>query len=231
MKRIGLLGGMSWESTAEYYRLLNEEVRRRRGGLHSADLLMRSVDFTEIVASFEADRWDQVAERLGQEAQNLERAGAQILALCTNTGHRVADSIRDSVSIPFVDIIDVAIEELNRVTAHRALILGTRFTMAPGFYRDRLTAAGIEAIVPADPDAIDTVIFDELCQGVCSDDGRSRIEAAIGEGIALGAQAVVLACTELELLEPLDSRVPVLATTRLHCAELVRMSLDETRSA
>ena len=226
MKRIGLLGGMSWESTVEYYRLLNTGVRERRGGLNSADVMLRSVNFAELEELFVADRWDLVGERLSAEARLLEQAGAQLLALCTNTGHRVIDSITSSVSTPVIDIIDVAADALRRVDATRVLLLGTRFTMSPGFYIDRLSAAGFDVDTPEELDAVDDIIFGELCVGVCSDDGRRIIEDAIAAGVTRGCDAVLLACTELELLEPLDSAVPVLPTTRLHCEAIIEASLS-----
>ena len=225
MRRIGLIGGMSWESTAEYYRLLNEGVRARLGGLHSADLIVRSVDFAELEREFTRDRWDVVAERLTTEAQKLQAAGAELIALCTNTGHRVAPQIAAAVSVEFVDLIDVAAQALHAEQVTRVALLGTRYTMAPGFYRDRLTAAGIEVAVPANTEDVNEVIFAELCLGICSPAGRSTIETAITSCVAEGAAGALLACTELELLEPLDTPVPTFPTTRLHVEALLDRAL------
>jgi aspartate racemase len=225
MKRIGLLGGMSWESTAQYYRLINEGVRARLGALHSADLVLRSVDFAEIEELFRQDRWDLVGDRLHAEASMLQVAGAEVIALCTNTGHRVIDQVREAVSIPVIDIVDVAVGALQRDGRHRPLVLGTAYTMAPGFYRQHLQAAGIEAVVPKDPQPVDEVIFGELCRGICSAEGRGVVEGAIASAARDDVDSVLLACTELELLEPLDSPVPIYPTTALHCGAVVEWAL------
>jgi aspartate racemase len=219
---------MSWESTARYYRLINEDVRERLGGLHSADLLLRSVDFADIEELFRQDRWDLVGDRLHAEATLLQSAGADVIALCTNTGHRVIDRVQEAVSIPVIDIIDVAVEALRRDGCHRPLLLGTAYTMAPGFYRQRMQAAGIDALVPENPKPVDEVIFEELCRGICSTGGRDVIESVIATAAQDGADSVLLACTELELLEPLDSPVRVYPTTALHCKAVVEWVLART---
>lgn len=226
MKRIGLIGGMSWESTAEYYRLLNEGVRTRLGGLHSADLVLRSVDFAELESEFTRDRWDVVGERLAAEAQLLQAAGAELIALCTNTGHRVAPAITAAIDVEFVDLIDVSADALRVAGVTSVALLGTRYTMAPGFYRDRLAAAGFDVTVPDNVDEVNDVIFAELCVGVCSPRGREAVEQAVASCIEQGADGALLACTELELLEPLDVSVPTFATTRLHVEALLDRALS-----
>lgn len=228
MRRIGLLGGMSWESTTQYYRLINEDVRSRLGGLHSADLILRSLDFADIEELFRQDRWDLVGDRLHAEASKLQAAGAEVIALCTNTGHRVIDRVQEAVSVPVIDIVDVAVEALQRDGRHRPLVLGTAYTMAPGFYRQRLQASGIHPLVPEDPQPVDSVIFNELCRGICSTGGRDVVEGAIATAVHEGADSVLLACTELELLSPLDSEVPVYPTTALHCEAVVAGALAGT---
>ena len=229
MKRIGLLGGMSWESSAEYYRLVNEATRDRLGGLHSADCLLRSVDFTEIEALQRAGRWDEAGARLAAEAAVLAAAGAELLVLCTNTMHKVADAITDAVDVPFVHIADTTAEAVRARGLHTVGLLATAYTMEQDFYVGRLRDRhGLEVLVPGDADRaiVHRVIYEELCVGVIEDGSRDeyrRIMAALAER---GAEAILLGCTEIDLLVgPEDSPVPVFDTTRLHAERAVDLAL------
>lgn len=229
MKRIGLLGGMSWESSSEYYRLVNEATRDRLGGLHSADCLLRSVDFTEIEALQRAGRWDEAGARLAAEAAGLAAAGAELLVLCTNTMHKVADAITDAVDVPFVHIADTTAEAVRARGLRTVGLLATAYTMEQDFYVGRLRDRhGLEVLVPgaADRQIVHRVIYDELCVGVIEDGSRAeyrRIMAALAER---GAEAILLGCTEIDLLVgPEDSPVPVFDTTRLHAVRAVELAL------
>ncbi len=228
MRKIGLLGGMSWESTALYYRLLNEEVRTRLGGFHSARLVMASVDFAEIESMQAAGDWSAAGALLTDEARSLESAGAECLVLCTNTMHRVADAIEAALGIPLLHLADVTAEAVRHAGLDRVALLGTRFTMEQPFYVDRLRSHGIEVLVPegADRMLVHDVIYDELVLGVVRDESRAAYVDVVGRLLEKGAQGVVLGCTEIELLiGPGDVPVPVFATTRLHALAAVDFSL------
>jgi len=221
MKRIGLIGGMSWESTAEYYRLLNTGVRDRLGGLHSADLVLRSFDFADIEHLQVADEWSQATDVLARAARELERAGAACLLICTNTMHKVAESVQDAVDIPLLHIADATAEAIKRQSLHRPLLLATRYTMEEPFYRDRLRDRhGIGVVIPgpAQRDLIHRVIFEELCMGEISDPARRAYLEIIGHRQqADGVDSVILGCTEIGLLiGPADTSLPVLDTTAIH---------------
>jgi aspartate racemase len=229
MKTLGLLGGMSWESTAEYYRLANELVAERLGGLHSARCVVSSVDFADVEPLQSADRWDEAGTLLADAARGLEAAGADLLLLCTNTMHRVAPAVRAAVSIPFVDIVDVTAEAAHRAGAGTVGLLGTRYTMEQEFYRERLEAHGLRVLVPdaAGRDLVHRVIFEELCRGVVRDESRAGYVAVIEDLARAGADAVALACTEIELLvSARDTAVPLLPTTRLHVEAALDRALD-----
>ncbi|MCF3936702.1 aspartate/glutamate racemase family protein [Acuticoccus sp. M5D2P5] len=229
MRCIGLLGGMSWESTAVYYRRLNEVVRDRFGGLHSAEILMRSVDFAEIVALQKAGAWDAAGRRLADEARKLEAAGADCVLICTNTMHILAEPVQAAISIPLLHIADTTGEALKAANVTRPLLLATRYTMEQAFYRDRLKERyGIEAVVPGDDDrgTIHDVIFEELCCGVVKDTSRAAYQAII-ERAGDEIDAVILGCTEIGLL--LDKTcvpLPVFDTTLLHADAAVDFATD-----
>lgn len=228
MKRIGLLGGMSWESSAEYYRLLNEQVRDRLGGLHSADCLLRSVDFADVEALQSSGRWDDAGLLLAGAAVELERAGAEVLVLCTNTMHKVADAIEDAVGIPLLHLADTTAYAAQEAGLHRLGLLGTAFTMEQDFYRDRLAGHGLDVVVPgpADRALVHRVIYDELCLGVVREESRRAYAEVIARLVDEGCEGIVLGCTEIELLVvPEDSPVPLLPTTRLHVEAAVRFAL------
>ena len=228
MKRIGLIGGMSWESTALYYRLLNQGVADRLGGLHSADLVLASVDFAPI-ARLQADgRWDEAGGVLAERARHLEAAGAELLVLCTNTMHQVAPAIEAAVTVPLLHIIDVTAAAARQAGLRRLGLLATGFTMGQPFYRDRLATHDLDAIVPdaAGRELVHRIIYDELCRGVITEDSRRRVRAVVEDLVARGADGIILGCTEIELLVgPADSPVPVLPTTALHAAAALDAAL------
>jgi aspartate racemase len=220
MRTIGLIGGMSWESTIPYYRLINEYVREHRGGHHSAELILISVDFHAFEARLRAADWGGIASRLIDAARRLETAGADLLILCTNTMHRVAPEIALAVGIPLLHILDPTVEAMHAARLTKIGLLGTRFTMEQDFYRDRLAARhGLEVIVPesADRDVVHRIIFEELTQGRILEASRVAYRRVIETLVARGAQGIVLGCTELAMLiGPDDTAVPVFDTTSLH---------------
>ncbi|WP_036571427.1 aspartate/glutamate racemase family protein [Nocardioides sp. URHA0032] len=228
-KRIGLIGGMSWESTALYYQLINQGVAERLGGLHSADCLLASVDFATVAELQAEDRWDEAGDLLAEKARTLEAAGADLLLLCTNTMHKVAPAIEAAVGIPLLHIIDITADAARSQGLRRLGLLATGFTMGQPFYRDRIGTHGLETIIPDsdDRELVHRIIYDELCRGMVTDDSRQRMRAVIDDLVARGADGVILGCTEIELLiKPGDSPVPVLATTALHAAAAVDAALS-----
>ncbi|MCW2856411.1 MAG: aspartate/glutamate racemase [Marmoricola sp.] len=228
MRRIGLLGGMSWESSAEYYRLLNELVREREGGLHSADCVLLSVDFAEIEVLQSQGRWDEAGELLAEAALQLQAAGAQVVVLCTNTMHKVADAIESVLAVPFLHLADATAQAAVTAGLTKVGLLGTAFTMEQDFYRDRLAGHGLDVVVPNDDDRalVHRVIYDELCLGIVTDQSRQAYVEVIGRLVEAGCEGVILGCTEIELLvRPSDSPVPLLATTRLHAEAAVAFAL------
>jgi aspartate racemase len=219
MKTIGLLGGMSWESSLEWYRLANERVRTRLGGHHSARILLDSLDFAKIEDLQSRDEWDAAGTLLANHAQGLERAGADLIVLCTNTMHLVADRITEAIGIPFLHIADATAQAIVRTEVRRVGLLGTAFTMEKPFYRKRLEEHGIEVLVPDDDDrrSVHAIIYDELVQGVIRPESRALYGQIIERLVARGAEGIVLGCTEIELLvSPADSSVPLFPTTSLH---------------
>lgn len=228
MRRIGLLGGMSWESTALYYRLLNEGVAERLGGLHSADCVLVSVDFATIADLQSAGQWEEAGQLLAEKARSLQAAGAEVLLLCTNTMHKVADHIQGAVDIPLLHIIDITAAATQRAGASRVGLLATGFTMEQPFYRDRMALHGVDVIVPAAAarELVHRVIYDELCRGIVGDASRAKIKEVITGLVEEGAEGVILGCTEIELLiSQADCPVPVLPTTRLHATAALDMAL------
>jgi aspartate racemase len=229
MKRLGLLGGMSWESSAVYYRLVNALVAERLGGLHSADCVLRSVDFAEIEALQRSGDWARAGRRLVTEARALEAAGAELLVLCTNTMHKLADEIAGALAIPLVHIADATADAVKAAGLQRVGLLATAYTMEQDFYVGRLRERhGLDVRVP---DAggrrlVHGVIYDELCRGVIRDESRAAYRRVIRALVDGGAEAILLGCTEIDLLiGPQDSPVPVFDTTRLHAERAVALSL------
>lgn len=227
MKTIGLIGGMSWESTAHYYRVLNQETARLRGGLHSAPLILHSVDFAPIAALQAAGDWDGAGQQLATIARSLEAAGAEVMGLATNTMHIVADQIIEALNIPFVHIADPTSEALLADGFDTVGLLGTRFTMEMSFYRDRLTSRGIASLIPEiDRTNLNGIIYEELCRGIVREESRRIYVRAIEQLAARGAQAVILGCTEITMLIDDDvSPIPVYDTTDLHARALVAAAL------
>lgn len=230
MRTIGLLGGMSWESTALYYRRINEGVRERLGGLHSARIAMISVDFAQIEAMQAAGAWDEAGETLARDARRLEAAGADGIVLCTNTMHRVAEAIEAATAIPLLHLADATAERVRDAGVQRIGLLGTRFTMEQAFYRDRLEAHGLEVVVPSASERarLHEVIFGELCLGRVEPDSRRVVAAMVNDLTAKGAQGVIEGCTEITMLrlgELVD--VPRFDTTAIHADAAVAWALAE----
>ncbi|MFD0402887.1 aspartate/glutamate racemase family protein [Kitasatospora sp. NPDC127121] len=228
MKTLGLIGGMSWESTAEYYRLLNELTRDRLGGLHSAPLVLYSVDFAAIERLQADGRWTEAGELLAGAARSLEAAGAELLLICTNTMHKVADQVTAATPVPLLHLADATADAVRAAGLHRIGLLGTAFTMEQDFYRGRLAAHGLDVLVPG-PDSralVHQVIYQELCLGLVREESRAAYRRVIDELVAAGAQGIVLGCTEIELLvRPEDSPVPTFPTTRLHAEAAITAAL------
>ncbi|MEV6582619.1 aspartate/glutamate racemase family protein [Streptomyces sp. NPDC051582] len=229
MKMIGLLGGMSWESTAEYYRLLNELTRDRLGGLHSARCVLYSVDFAEIERLQAEGLWAEAGEVLTEAAQRLEAAGADLVLICTNTMHKVADRVQAGLSVPLLHLADATADAVKTAGLTRVGLLGTAFTMEQEFYRGRLAASGLEVCVPdtAGRALVHRVIYEELCRGIVLDGSRAAYRQVIAELVADGAQGIILGCTEIELLVGAgDSPVPVFPTARIHAEAAVEAALS-----
>lgn len=231
MQTIGLIGGMSWESTAVYYRRLNEQVRNRLGGLNSAEILMRSVNFDTIVNLQKQGQWDEASAVLADIARDLEQGGAACVLICTNTMHKLADDVQEAVSIPLLHIADVTAGAILAEGYKRPLLLATRYTMEQEFYLHRLRDRfSLDAIVPDEKDrgVIHDIIFDELCQGIVRDDSRKKYLDIVARGKAQGADCVILGCTEICLLigpEHLD--LPVFDSTALHADAAVEFSMTK----
>ncbi|WP_406401855.1 aspartate/glutamate racemase family protein [Streptomyces sp. NBC_00879] len=228
MKTIGLIGGMSWESSAEYYRLLNELVRERLGGLHSAKCVLHSADFAEIEELQVAGDWERAGEILADAARGLQAAGADLLLICTNTMHKVAGQVEAAVSVPLLHLADATADAVRAQGLGRVGLLGTAFTMEEDFYRDRLAGHGLDVLTPdAEGRAlVHRVIYEELCLGVVREESRAAYQDVIARLVAAGAEGVVLGCTEIELLiGEKDSPVPVFPTTRLHVEAAVDAAL------
>lgn len=229
MKTIGLIGGMSWESTIPYYRHLNEAVKARLGGLHSAKLVLLSVDFHEIERLQQRGDWDQAGRLLADAAQSLERAGAELLVLCTNTMHKVAPAIEQAVSIPLLHIADPTAAAIQAAGLDTVGLLGTRFTMEQAFYRERLEQRhGIRVLIPETPqrDEVHRIIYEELCLGQVREESRDIYRHIIASLVAQGAQAVILGCTEIGLLVgAADASVPLFDTTALHAQQAAEWAL------
>lgn len=230
MKTIGLLGGMSWESTIPYYRLINEGVKQRLGGLHSAQILLHSVDFQEIEACQSGGDWQRAGDILAQAAKGLEQAGAEGIVLCTNTMHKVAEQIENTITVPFLHIADATGRAIQKAGLSHVALLGTRYTMEQDFYRGRLQQEfAISTPIPErdDRQRINQIIFDELCLGTFSEASRDYYLGVISALKAQGAQGVIFGCTEIGLLVPVElSPLPVFDTAAIHAADAVDFMLS-----
>ncbi len=230
MKTIGLIGGMSWESSLEYYRILNETIKAKLGGLHSAKCIMYSVDFAEVETLQRQDRWEEAAQLMIVAGQSLERAGADFVILCTNTMHKLADDIQYNIGIPLLHIADATAEKIKSAGLKKIGLLGTRFTMEHDFYKGRLIDKyGLEVIVPDSQDRaiIHRVIYDELCLGVVKQESREQYIQIMEELVQAGAEGIILGCTEIELLvHDGDSQVPLFPTTTLHAIAAAEYALN-----
>ena len=229
MKTIGLIGGMSWESTLGYYKLINEAVRRRLGGLHSARLVLYSLDFHDIERLQKTGDWDAAGVLLAEAARSLAAAGADFIVLCTNTMHKVAAAIESAVPIPLLHIADPTAQEIARAGHAKVGLLGTRFTMEQAFYRERLRDRhGLEVLVPdaADRDTVHRIIYDELCLGDVRPESREAYRRIMRDLVSRGAQAIILGCTEISLLVgTTDAEVPLFDTTAVHAEAAVSAAL------
>ena len=223
---IGLIGGMSWESTVEYYRLMNEFVKERLGGWHSAELLLYSVDFDGIVKMQREGKWKELGEILADIALKLEGAGAKAVLICTNTMHKVADYVQERIEVPLINIIDATAEALKKDGIRIAGLLGTKFTMEDGFYQERMKKHGIDVIIPEreeDRDAVHSIIFDELCLGIFREKSKQRLWRIVKDLQEIGAEGIILGCTELPLVLQGDK---LYDTTRIHAEAAVNFLLS-----
>ena len=218
MKTIGLLGGMSWESTVHYYQIINEEVQNKLGGLHSAKIVLYSVEFSEIEQYQSSGQWEKCGEILGKAAKSIEAAGADFLLICTNTIHKVAPQIASMIQIPIIHIADATVDELEKCGIRRVGLLGTKYTMTQDFYKNRL----------ADVDMINTVIFEELCIGKINEASRKRFQSIIEKLKDAGAEGVILGCTELGLLiRQSDVSIPLFDTTVIHAKRAAQIATED----
>lgn len=239
MQTIGLIGGMSFESSAVYYRMINEMVRERLGGFASAELLMHSVNFDEIVAMQKAGDWDAAANRLGDVALHLQIAGARCMLICTNTMHLIADQVAARISVPLIHVIDETAKSLKAAERKRPLLLATRYTMEHGFYAERMKSLGVDIVVPeaADRTSVHDIIFNELCAGKVLDSSRNKLMQIIERERAKGADSIILGCTEICLiLDPDRLPLPGFDTTAIHARAAVEFALgnesgEETAAA
>jgi aspartate racemase len=234
MTTIGLIGGMSWESTAVYYRLLNEGVRQRQGGLHSADLLLHSLDFAPIAEMQSSGNWAAAGAAMAESARRLERAGVGCILLCTNTMHKLADKITTATNVPFLHLADVTAKAIRKSASRRPLLLATRFTMEQDFYRERLAAFGVEAMIPdvAERNDVHRIIYEELCQGRIEPASKARYLEIVADAVKRGADGVILGCTEITLLvSQADFAIPVFDTTALHVEAALDFGLEAESQA
>lgn len=230
MKTIGLIGGMSWESTVTYYQLLNEEIRRALGGLHSAQCLMYSVDFSEIEHYQITGQWDRCGDVLADAAYKLEQAGSDAIILCTNTMHKVADAITQRIRVPFLHIAQMTANVLEQRGVQNVALLGTVYTMEQDFYKSILRQQGIHVLIPEEGERqeVNRIIFEELCLGVIKETSKQYYLNMISKLCQQGAQGVILGCTEIGLLvKQSDTSYPLFDTTQIHAQEAARFALGE----
>ncbi|MCY8912524.1 aspartate/glutamate racemase family protein [Bacillus atrophaeus] len=229
MKTIGLIGGMSWESSAEYYRIINEEIKKKLGGLHSSKCLLYSVDFKEIEHYQSIGAWDKAGEALGKVARSLEKAGADFIVICTNTMHKVLGYIQEMITIPILHIADATAEQIIRQDIRSVGLLGTKYTMEQDFYKSRIASHNINVIVPNDDERelINNIIYQELCLGEIKQSSKNIYKKIINNLVDRGAEGIILGCTEIGLLVKVeDSEVPLFDTTLIHAQKAVNKSLS-----
>lgn len=230
MKVIGLIGGMSWESTLEYYKIINELVKERLGGLHSAKILLYSVDFEEISELQHKGKWERLTEVMIDIAKRLEKAGAEFLLICTNTMHKMADDIQERISIPLLNIVDVTAQRIKELGLRKVGLLGTKFTMEDDFYKGRLARKhGINVLIPdkKERQVVHDIIYKELCLGIIKQSSREKIMKIIDNLVKKGAEGIILGCTELPLIiRQEDCEVPLLDTTRIHAEAAVEYAIQ-----
>ena len=230
MKTIGMIGGMSWESSIEYYRIINETVRNKLGGLHSARSIMYSVEFAEIEALQHQDRWDDAAQIMIAAARNIENGGADFGLICTNTMHKLYDIVQQSIKIPMLHIADPTAEAIKARAINRIALLGTRFTMEEEFYKGRLAEKyGLEVMIPsaAEMEIVHSVIYHELCSGIINSESAQKYADIIRNLVKAGAEGIILGCTEIGLLvKQEDSPVPLFDTTEIHAKAAVKYALE-----
>ncbi|MCI0764420.1 aspartate/glutamate racemase family protein [Bacillus sp. TL12] len=228
MKMIGLIGGMSWESSAEYYRIINEEVKKRLGGLHSAKCLLYSVDFAEIEYYQSEGDWEKAGKVLGEAAYSLEKAGVDFIVICTNTMHKVISNIKEKVSIPILHIADATAMEIKRHGIRSVGLLGTKYTMEQDFYKSRIEEKGMKVIIPneTDREIINRIIYNELCLGKVNQTSKDAYKEIINRLVQNGAEGIILGCTEIGLLvKQEDTQFPLFDTAFIHAVEAVNISL------
>lgn len=229
MKTIGLIGGMSWESSLEYYRIINEMTKQKLGGFHSAKSVLYSVDFEEIERLQHRGRWDELTQVMVRAAQSLERAGAELIVICTNTMHKMADDVQASIGIPLLHIADATANQITLQNLHTVGLLGTKFTMEQDFYKGRLSEKfGLKVLIPSDDEReiVHSVIYNELCLGEVKESSRAEYIRIINNLATRGAQGIILGCTEIPLLvKQRDVSVPIFDTTTIHAKHAVEMAL------
>lgn len=228
MKTIGMIGGMSWESTVTYYKIINEVVKEELGGLHSAKILLYSVDFEEIEKYQSDGEWDRAGEVLADAAGKLENAGADYIVICTNTMHKVVPQIEAHIGIPVIHIAEATADILLQSGMNRVALLGTKYTMTQDFYKEKLVGAGIEVLIPGEEEIeeINDVIFKELCRGIISEASKQKYLAVIDKLAVAGAQGVILGCTEIGMLiREADTALPVFDTTQIHATKAALLSI------
>lgn len=228
MKTIGMIGGMSWESTVTYYQMINHVIKEELGGLHSAKILLYSVDFAEIEDYQSSGEWDKAGEVLAAAAKKLENAGADYIVICTNTMHKVVPQIEACIGIPVIHIAEATAEVLLQSGMKRVALLGTKYTMTQDFYKEKLIGAGIEVLTPGEEEMeeINEVIFKELCRGIISEVSKQKYLSVIDKLAAAGAQGVILGCTEIGMLiRETDTTLPVFDTTRIHATKAALLSI------
>jgi len=231
MKTIGMIGGMSWESSIEYYRIVNQAVREKLGGLHSAKSIMYSVEFAEIEELQHQNQWDKLADIMVEAGRSLEKGGANFVIICTNTMHKLYDEVQQAIKIPMLNIADATAEKIKSEGLNRIALLGTRFTMEEDFYKGRLIQKyGLDVITPEAQDRkiVDDIIYKELCLGKINDDSRHAYQDIIQGLITSGAEGIILGCTEIGLLvKQEDSSVPLFDTAQIHAEAAVVFALEE----